>query len=66
LDERRRERLAQRTRAVVDRALRTWIWDTSPAASILSDALDDLAAGKQSPYEVAARIVDQARSGATR
>lgn len=63
---RRRERLAERTRAVVNRALHSWIWEGSPAESILADALDGMTAGTQSPYDVAARIVDQAKSGATR
>jgi LAO/AO transport system kinase len=66
LAQRRRERLAERTRAVVNRALRSWIWEASPAEAILADALDDMTAGKQSPYDVAARIVDHAKSGATR
>jgi LAO/AO transport system kinase len=66
LAQRRRERLAERTRAAVNRALRSWIWEVSPAEAILADALDDMTAGKQSPYDVAARIVDQAKSGATR
>ena len=52
--------------AVVNRALRSWIWEASPAETILANALDDMTAGKQSPYDVAARIVDQAKSGATR
>lgn len=61
---RRRERLAERTRAVVNRTLRSWIWEASPAESILAAALDGMTAGTQSPYEVAARIIDQAKSGA--
>jgi len=66
LTERRRERLAERTRAVVNRTLRTWVWEASPAESILAAALDGMTAGTQSPYDVAARIVDQAKSGAQR
>ena len=66
LAQRRRERLAERTRAVVNRALRSWVWEASPAEAILAEALDGMTAGKQSPYDVAARIVDQAKSGATR
>jgi len=64
LERRRRERLAERTRAVVNRALRAWVWEASPAESILEQSLDDMTAGKESPYEVAARIVNQAKSGA--
>lgn len=66
LAEHRRERLAERTRAVVNRAMRSWIWEASPAESILAAALDGMTAGTDSPYAVAARIVDQAKSGATR
>ncbi len=66
LAQRRRERLAERTRAVVNRTLRTWVWEASPAEAILAASLDGMSAGTQSPYEVAARIVDQARSGGTR
>ena len=63
---RRRERLAERTRAAVNRAVQQWVWEGSGAESILSQSLDDMAAGTKNPYEVAAEILDQARSGATR
>jgi LAO/AO transport system kinase len=62
----RRERLAARTRAVVDRSLRQWIWEESPAADVLARELDDMAAGRRSPYEVAAEILDLVKSGAAR
>jgi LAO/AO transport system kinase len=63
---RRRERLAERTRAAVNRAVQQWVWEGSGAESILAQALDDMTAGTRSPYEVAAEILEQARSGATR
>ena len=63
---RRRERLAERTRAAVNRAVQQWVWEGSSAESILAQALDDMTAGTRSPYEVAAEILEQARSGATR
>lgn len=66
LERRRRERLAERTRAAVNRALAHWVWEQTAAETLLGEALDDLSAGKRSPYEVAAAIVDQARTGATR
>jgi LAO/AO transport system kinase len=66
LHQRRRERLAERTRAAVNRALLRWVWDNSAAESMLVEALDDMSAGKRNPYEVAAAIVDHARTGATR
>lgn len=61
----RRERLAERTRAVVDRAMRQWIWggDDTRAAELLAQRLDELAAGSRSPYEVATEILDRVKSG---
>ena len=63
---RRRERLAERTRAAVNRAVQQWVWEGSGAEAILTQALDDMAAGTRSPYEVAAEILEQAKSGAPR
>jgi GTPase len=62
----RRERLVERTRAVVNRALWHQVWAASPAEAILAQALDDMSAGTRSPYDVAADIMEQAKSGATR
>ena len=66
LDTRRRERLAERTRAVVDRALRQWIWEESSAGDVLARELDGMATGRRSPYDVAAGILDLVKSGATK
>ncbi len=66
LDARRRARLAERTRAAVNRAMQHWVWEESAAETILTQALDDMTAGTRSPYDVAAEILEQARSGATR
>jgi LAO/AO transport system kinase len=66
LAERRRERLAERTRAVVNRAVQQWVWEGSGAEAILTQSLDGMSAGTRSPYDVAAEILDQAKSGATR
>ena len=63
---RRRERLAERTRAVVDRALQQWIWEQSAAGDVLAQELDGMAEGRRSPYDVAAGILDMVKSGATR
>ena len=63
---RRRERLAERTRAAVNRAVQQWVWEGSGAEAILTQALDDITAGTRSPYEVAAEILEQAKSGAPR
>jgi len=63
---RRRERLAERTRAAVNRAVQQWVWEGSGAEAILTQALDDMTAGTRSPYEVAAEILEHAKSGAPR
>jgi LAO/AO transport system kinase len=54
---RRSSRLARRTRDVVDRALRRWVWSDAGPKAALEAALGDVAAGKRSPYEAAAAIV---------
>ncbi len=63
---RRRERLAERTRAVVERGLRQWLWEDTPAPDLLAQRMDEMAEGRRSPYDVAADILDQLRSGAIR
>lgn len=67
LADRRALRLAARTRAVVNRAIRQWVWDETRAEELLAQRLNDVAGGARSPYDVAAEIVDQVRkNGATR
>ncbi len=63
LVERRKRRLAARTRAVVNRAIRQWVWDETQAEALLARRLDDVAAGTRSPYEVAAEVLEQVRNG---
>ena len=63
LEERRKRRLAARTRAVVNRAIRQWVWDETQAEDLLARRLDDIAAGTRSPYEVAAEVLAQVRNG---
>jgi LAO/AO transport system kinase len=63
LAERRKRRLAARTRAVVNRAIRQWVWDKTRAEELVAQRLDDVAAGTRSPYEVAAEVLDQVRNG---
>ncbi|HEV8510973.1 MAG TPA: methylmalonyl Co-A mutase-associated GTPase MeaB [Gemmatimonadales bacterium] len=63
LVERRKRRLAARTRAVVNRAIRQWVWDKTRAEELVAQRLDDVAAGTRSPYEVAAEVLDQVRNG---
>jgi GTPase len=62
-DERRKHRLAARTRAVVNRAIRQWVWDETKAEELVSKRLDDVAAGTRSPYDVAAEVLQQVRNG---
>jgi GTPase len=63
LEERRKRRLATRTRAVVNRAIRQWVWDETEAEDLLARRLDDVAAGKRTPYDVAAEVLAQVRNG---
>ncbi len=62
--ERRRRRLEERTREVVDRALVRWVWDETAAEQSIRDRLDDLETGQVSPYELAAQILDALKQGA--
>src|SRR6266700_1875912 len=54
LDARRRDRVRRRMRAVVERAVQHWVWDATRADELVAERLDDVAAGRQSPYDVAA------------
>jgi len=65
LERRRKRRLAERTREVVDRAARRWIWQETDAAAKIEQHLDDLAAGRVSPYELGAGIVMDLKKGTT-
>ncbi|HEY4101529.1 MAG TPA: methylmalonyl Co-A mutase-associated GTPase MeaB [Gemmatimonadales bacterium] len=64
LEQRRRARVAQRTRDVVERAMRRWVWHESHADEMITARLDDLAAGRVSPYELAGDIVAGLKEGA--
>jgi LAO/AO transport system kinase len=66
LAERRARRLAARTRAVVNRAVRQWVWDETRAEELLAQRLGDVTDGARSPYDVAEEILDQVRAGAGR
>jgi putative protein kinase ArgK-like GTPase of G3E family len=50
---RRIKRLELRTREVVDRALRRWVWSDSDVDA----ALKEVSGGQKSPYEAAAGII---------
>jgi len=57
----RRERLARHTRAVVDRALSTLVWDERDGEAMLEAGLDDVVSGRMSPYRLAHDIVSDLR-----
>src|SRR5437879_9443307 len=63
---RRRERVVQRTRAALERGMRQWIAATAPVEELLARRRDDLVDGRLSPYDVAAEILDQMKTGAGR
>ena len=60
---RRKERLRQRTREVVERAARQWIWQESGAEQVIGERLDDIADGRLSPYDVAAEVLEALKQG---
>jgi LAO/AO transport system kinase len=64
LEQRRRRRLFERTREVVDRATRRWLWEETRADERISARLDEVVAGRVSPYEVAAEVLDGLKQGA--
>jgi LAO/AO transport system kinase len=66
LVERRRRRLAALTRAVLERGVRHWLAEATRAEELLAARLDDVAAGRRSPYDVAAEILDQVKAEAAR
>jgi len=63
LTQRRRRRLLERTREVVNRAAQRWIWEETQAERLISERLDELAEGRMSPYDVAADLLDSLKQG---
>jgi LAO/AO transport system kinase len=63
LEVRRRRRLAQRTREVVDRAMRRWMWSGEGPRATLEAVLADVAEGRRSPYGAAERVVHALKGG---
>ena len=65
---RRRRRLETRTREVLERALRRWVWSDAGPRPAVDAALADVVAGKRSPYEAAADVLERIRlkDGGTR
>jgi LAO/AO transport system kinase len=64
LAERRRRRLLDRTREVVDRATRRWVWGETRAEQIIAQRIDEVVEGRLSPYELAADVLDGLKPGA--
>ena len=60
---RRRTRLAERTRDVIERAMRRWLWRESQAEEMIAARLDQVSAGRTSPYELATEIVAALKEG---
>jgi hypothetical protein len=48
---------------VVERAMRRWLWSESHADEMITTRLDELSAGRTSPYELAAEIVAALKDG---
>jgi LAO/AO transport system kinase len=63
LVDRRKRRLAARTRAVLNRAIRQWVLDETHAEALMAQRLDEVAAGTRSPYDVAAEVLSKVRNG---
>jgi len=66
LAERRRQRLVARTRAVLERSVQRWVAEATDAQELLARRLDEVADGRRSPYDVAAEILDQMKTGTAR
>jgi LAO/AO transport system kinase len=64
LDGRRRRRMLERTREVVDRAARRWMWSETQAEQVISERLDQVVDGTLSPYDVATEVLDGLKQGA--
>jgi len=64
LEERRRRRMLERTREVVDRAARRWMWRETQAEQVISERLDQVLEGRLSPYDVATEVLDGLKQGA--
>jgi hypothetical protein len=56
--------MLERTREVVDRATRRWMWRETGAEQVISERLDQVVDGTLSPYDVATQVVDGLKQGA--
>jgi LAO/AO transport system kinase len=64
LVERRRARLRERTREVIVRAARRWLWEEAQTDRLIESRLEELVAGRVSPYEIAAELMETLKQGA--
>jgi LAO/AO transport system kinase len=64
LEERRRRRMRERTREVVERAARRWLWRETQAEQVISERLEQIVEGTLSPYDVATEVLDGLKQGA--
>jgi GTPase len=63
LEQRRRRRLLERTREVVERATRRWLWEETRAEQLINDRLDEVVGGRLSPYELATEVLEELKEG---
>jgi LAO/AO transport system kinase len=63
LEQRRRRRLLDRTREVVDRATRKWVWEETRAEQLINERLDEVSRGEISPYELAQDVLEELKQG---
>jgi LAO/AO transport system kinase len=63
LQQRRRRRLLERTREVVDRSTRRWVWEESRAEQLIAERIDEVEQGKVSPYELAIDVLEELKQG---
>jgi hypothetical protein len=55
--------MAERSLEVFERALKRWIWNQTDAESRLTARLEEEMAGRISPYEVAAEVLEGFKQG---
>ena len=63
LEQRRRRRLRERTREVVDRATRRWVWEETRAEQLIEERLDEVTGGQVSPYQLAQDVLEELKQG---
>jgi LAO/AO transport system kinase len=63
LQRRRRRRLLERTREVVDRATRRWVWEESRAEQLIVQRMNEVEQGNISPYELAMDVLEELKQG---